>query len=143
MGLMGMDLIGLLLLLLIPSPKLKLIGFYLCWPYAATYVLILTCITNNVSGYTKKIFYNGMVTIFYTLGNFVGPFMMVEEQKPSYYGGMIGYLCSCFMCIVCLGFARWTMARENVNRSQHRPDENKPVEEDQTDKEDLGFIYLL
>ncbi|SAM05360.1 hypothetical protein [Absidia glauca] len=143
MGLMGMDLIGLLLLLLIPSPKLKLIGFYLCWPYAATYVLILTCITNNVSGYTKKIFYNGMVTIFYTLGNFVGPFMMVEEQKPSYYGGMIGYLCSCFMCIVCLGFARWTMARVNVKRSQHRPDENKPVEEDQTDKEDLGFIYLL
>ncbi|CAO3598955.1 unnamed protein product [Absidia cylindrospora] len=143
MGLMTMDLVGLLLLLLIPNPKLKLIGFYLCWPYAATYVLILTCITSNVSGYTKKIFYNGLVTIFYTIGNFSGSFFFVESQKPTYWGGMIGYCCSCFLCIVCLGAARWTMARENVIRSQHRPDESKPVEEDQTDAEDPSFIYLL
>ncbi|KAI8339467.1 major facilitator superfamily domain-containing protein [Chlamydoabsidia padenii] len=142
-GLMAMDLIGLLLLLLIPEPKLKLIGFYLCWPYAATYVLILTCISNNVSGYTKKIFYNGFITIFYTIGNFIGPFMLIEDQKPSYYGGMIAYCCSSFLCMICLAIARWSMARINVTRSQHRPDENKPVEQDLTDVEDPGFIYLL
>ncbi|CAO3599038.1 unnamed protein product [Absidia cylindrospora] len=143
MGLMAMDLVGLLLLLLIPNPKLKLIGFYLCWPYAATYVLILTCITSNVSGYTKKIFYNGMVTIFYTIGNFSGSFFFVESQKPTYWGGMVGYCCCCVLCIVCLWIARWSMAKENIIRCQHRPDESKPVEEDQTDAEDLSFIYLL
>lgn len=142
MGLMFMDLIGLLLLLLIPDPKLKLIGFYLCWPYAATFVLLLTSITNNVSGYTKKIFYNGMIIIFYTLGNFAGPFLMIESQKPSYWGGMIAYCCSSFLCIVCLGIARWSMAKANRSKPRMKRD-YKENNEDLTDVQDQSFFYLL
>ncbi|CAO3649004.1 unnamed protein product [Cunninghamella blakesleeana] len=142
MGLMSMDLVGLLLLLLIPDPKLKLIGFYLCWPYAATFVLLLTSITNNVSGYTKKIFYNGMIIIFYTLGNFAGPFLMIESQKPSYWGGMVAYCCSAFLCIVSLGIARWAMAKANRSKPRLKRD-YKENNEDLTDVQDQSFFYLL
>lgn len=67
-ALMAIDVIGLILLLVIPPPRVKLLGFYLAWSYCAAYVLLVTSISNNVSGYTKKIFYNGMLMVFYTLG---------------------------------------------------------------------------
>lgn len=64
---MVVDIIGLILLLVIPVEKVKLLGFYLAWSYCAAYVLLVTSISNNVSGYTKKIFYNGLLMIFYTV----------------------------------------------------------------------------
>ncbi|KAI9302987.1 major facilitator superfamily domain-containing protein [Cunninghamella echinulata] len=142
MGMMAMNLLGFLLLLFIPQPKLKLIGYYLTWPCAATFVLILTCITNNVSGYTKKIFYNSMIIVFYTIGNFAGPFLMVESQKPTYYGGMIAYCCSSVCCIFCLAITRWTMARANRSKPRMKR-EYKENNDDLTDVQDQSFFYLL
>lgn len=66
-GLMAIDIIGLILLETIPVPKAKLAGFYLMWSYCAAWVLLVTSISNNVSGYTKKIFYNGLLIVFYTV----------------------------------------------------------------------------
>jgi hypothetical protein len=70
-GLMGCNIIGMILLLVIPKTQVKLLGFYFAWSYCAVYVLLITSISNNVSGYTKKIFYNGVLMVFYTLGNFI------------------------------------------------------------------------
>ncbi|KAG0185730.1 hypothetical protein DFQ28_008926, partial [Apophysomyces sp. BC1034] len=53
--------IGMVLIIVIPVPKVKLIGLCLQMAIVTTYVLMLTSISNNVSGYTKKIFYNGMM----------------------------------------------------------------------------------
>lgn len=69
-GLMLIDIIGLILLETIPFTKAKLVGFYLAWSYCAAWVLLVTSISNNVSGYTKKIFYNGMLIVFYTVNIF-------------------------------------------------------------------------
>lgn len=66
-GLMVIDIIGLILLETIPLTKAKLVGFYLAWSYCAAWVLLITSISNNVSGYTKKIFYNGLLIVFYTV----------------------------------------------------------------------------
>ncbi|ORX51983.1 MFS general substrate transporter [Hesseltinella vesiculosa] len=144
MALMVMDVVGLLLLLLIPVDKLKLIGFYLSWPYAACFVLILNTIANNVSGFSKKIFYTSVCTVFYSIGNVAGPFFMVESQKPSYYGAMIGYCCAGFLCVVCLGLARLWMAKLNKEKERMQTAEKPRVPlTDITDREDPYFMYML
>lgn len=66
-GMMLIDLIGLILLQVIPVMRVKLVGFYMVWSYCAAYVLMIASVSNNISGYTKKIFYNGSLMIFYTV----------------------------------------------------------------------------
>lgn len=157
--LMVIDIIGLILLLVIPVPKAKLVGFYLAWSYCAAYVLLVTSISNNVSGYTKKIFYNGVLMIFYTVsqqtcarghntyltqtlqvGNFVGSLFMVA---PPYTGGMIGYICANAIVIVLFFIARWKMLQVNRLRLSQPPDGVTNVEDDLSDVQDRNFIYRL
>lgn len=133
--------IGLLLLVVIPVAKAKLLGLYMVWAYAAGFVLLLASIANNVSGYTKKIFYSSMMMVFYTFGNFIGPFLMIDSQKPLYVGGMVACMVFNAATIVLLLLARWLMARENRKRLAN-PVELEVVP-DMTDVENKNFIYRL
>ncbi|KAI8140043.1 major facilitator superfamily domain-containing protein [Fennellomyces sp. T-0311] len=142
-GLMTIDIIGLILLIVIPTPKVKLIGFYLAWSYCAAYVLLVTSISNNVSGYTKKIFYNGLLMVFYTLGNFCGPLMMVSTQAPTYIGGMIGYICANVVVVILLLVARWRMSVVNTRRMAKPSSILTNVEDDLSDVQDTNFLYRL
>lgn len=86
-GCLTLTAIGLLLVQFAPGRIVKLIGLYLCWSYAAAYVLILASISNNVCGYTKKIFYNGSMMIFYTAGKKKASTMLrCRDQKLFTYG---------------------------------------------------------
>lgn len=135
--------VGLLLLVVIPVPQIKLLGLYMCWSFAASYTLFLTALTNNVSGYTKKIFYSSSVMVFYTFGNFAGPQMMVPSQKPLYLGGMIGYMAADVVCIILLQIARYYMAKTNKQRLDNPSSEKVEVNDDLTDVENPHFIYRL
>ncbi|KAI8357357.1 major facilitator superfamily domain-containing protein [Choanephora cucurbitarum] len=145
---MCFDVLGLILLLVIPVPKAKIIGFFLSWSYVGVYVLLITCVSNNVTGYTKKIFYNGVLMIFYTIGNFVGPLMMVE---PPYIGGVIGYLIADAIVIVLLLVARWRMSLINRRRLLVLNNSTNTMAavahnydlDDISDVQDQTFIYLL
>jgi hypothetical protein len=142
-GLMVIDIIGLILLEVIPYPHAKLVGFYLSWSYCAAYVLMVTSISNNVSGYTKKIFYNGIVMIFYTIGNFCGPLMIVDSQAPNYIGGMVGYICANTIVVVLLLTARYKMAKVNNERLSSSATVMTHVEDDLSDVQDSNFLYRL
>ncbi|KAG0182364.1 hypothetical protein DFQ28_009723 [Apophysomyces sp. BC1034] len=133
---------GLLLLELIPVDRLKLIGLYFCWGYAAAYVMLIASVSSNVSGYTKKIFYNGMSMIFYTAGNFVGPFLMMSSRK-HFLGGMIGYIVADFLAIGLFLYARWGMVKVNRKRLADPAPEPTNVEDDLTDVQDHNFIYRM
>lgn len=137
--------VGLVLLVAIPKSQVKLVGLYLSWSYCASYTLLLVCVTNNVSGYTKKIFYSSGIIVGYTVGNFVGPLMMVSWQAPLYLGGMIAYMVADAICIILLLIARYFMAKSNKARlsSAGTIEASKPNTEDLTDKEDPAFIYRL
>ncbi|CEG64648.1 hypothetical protein RMATCC62417_01584 [Rhizopus microsporus] len=131
--------IGLILLLVIPAFKVKLLGLILVWSYCASFVMLLTVVANNVAGYTKKVFYSSSIMIFYTLGNFIGPFMMVDSQKPLYIGGMIGFIVADFICILLYMYLRWTMIRENRRRLALPA--KMEVVDDMTDIENKNYIY--
>ncbi|KAI7894134.1 major facilitator superfamily domain-containing protein [Mucor mucedo] len=143
MGLGVINMIGLILLEVIPVPHLKLIGFYLSWSYPASYVLMITSISNNVSGYTKKIFYNGMLMVFYTIGNFCGPLMIVESQAPNYASAVIVYICAIVVVIVLLYIARYQMAKVNEERLSCTAVVMTHVEDDLSDVQDSNFLYRL
>ncbi|CDH48817.1 mfs allantoate transporter [Lichtheimia corymbifera JMRC:FSU:9682] len=135
--------IGLVLLVAIPVPKAKLLGLYLCWAFTASYTMFLVSLANNVSGYTKKIFYSSCVIIFYTIGNFAGPLMMVDWQAPLYLGGMIAYMAANAISIVLFLIARYFMAKSNRERLARGITTNNGEMNDMTDREDPNFIYRL
>lgn len=120
----------------------------MAWAYCSVYVLLVTSISNNVTGYTKKIFYNGVLMIFYTVGNFVGPLMMVA---PPYVAGMLGYMIANCVVVVLLLIARWRMALVNRRRllllahtsAASMAAANTFSQDDISDEQDQNFIYLL
>lgn len=136
---LGTAILGLILILVIPVLKVKLVGLVFVWSYCASFVMLLTAVANNVTGYTKKIFYSSSIMVFYTLGNFIGPFMMVSSQAPLYIGGMIGYIVANFLCILIFLFVRWSMVKENRQRLANSV--KVDVVDDMTDVENKSFIY--
>ncbi|CAO3624517.1 unnamed protein product [Mucor fragilis] len=136
------SLLGCILLAVIPGTP-KLVGLYISWATTGTGALALTLVTNNVSGYTKKNFYNAIIIVGQNLGNFVGPLIMIQEQAPTYWGGIVGFCLGNALVIVLLGVLYIMMMKENKRRLANRPEEETDVYLDLTDKQDKNFIYKL
>ncbi|KAI8076865.1 major facilitator superfamily domain-containing protein [Halteromyces radiatus] len=135
------SMIGCLLLAVLPHQPIKLFAYYLSWAFNGTYAILLTTIGSNVKGYSKKIFYNGGIMIFYTLGNFVGPLLMMSNESPAYKSGMIAFTVAMFIVILSLITARFWMARRNDQRKHNHGQTDAYL--DQTDTQDTFFIYRL
>ncbi|KAG1050013.1 hypothetical protein G6F43_007684 [Rhizopus delemar] len=136
------SLLGCVLMIVIPG-KPKLIGYYLAWAMTGVSALIQTLVSNNVSGYTKKVFYNGFNMMAVTVGNFIGPLMMTENQAPYYTGAIIGYIIANIVLIVCLLCVYFIMNKENRRRLNQPPEFETDVYLDLTDKQDRNIIYKL
>lgn len=121
----------------------KLAGFYLTWAMTGTAALIQTLVSNNVSGYTKRVFYNAGGMVAMTVGNFVGPLMMTEDQAPSYIGAMVAFSISNALIIICIIAVYILMKRENNRRLANPPATKSNVYLDLTDKQDRNIIYKL
>ncbi|KAJ8654655.1 hypothetical protein O0I10_009706 [Lichtheimia ornata] len=140
--------IGALLLGVLPVGGVMLLGIFLA-STSPPYTMLQTLISNNTSGYTKKIFYTSGNIVMYCLGNFVGPLMMVDSQAPRYIGGMIGYMVADVLAAALFLYCRWSFKRENKRRERMKeeskvppPPENRE-EIDWTDKEDPHFVYRI
>lgn len=138
----SISLLGCILLATIPNSP-KLVGFYLSWAMAGVAAILQTLISNNVSGYTKKVFYNGVNMLAMTIGNFVGPLMMTAETAPSYWGAMVGFCVSNVCIIACIYTMYVIMSRENRRRFADPPSEKYDIQLDLTDKQDRNIIYKL
>ncbi|KAI8137183.1 major facilitator superfamily domain-containing protein [Fennellomyces sp. T-0311] len=138
--------IGVLLLVVLPRGGSMLAGLFLA-PIGPAYMILTAMISNNITGYTKRVFYNGAQIVAFSLGNFVGPLMMRPEQAPQYLGGMIGYMVTNLASAVLFLLVRWTLAKENRRRQQMKdegklpPNRENDQNTDMTDIEDLYFIY--
>ncbi|KAI8337143.1 major facilitator superfamily domain-containing protein [Chlamydoabsidia padenii] len=137
--------LGIIILMAIPEGKVKLLGSILIHVYGSGYCMLLTSIATNASGYTKKVFYQGLQLVFYTLGNFIGPFFMTDSSAPRYLGPLGGYLACNLMACLLLLVARMNMKASNQRkRSQPGFNENeRDITLDLTDKQDPNFLYRL
>ncbi|KAL0582117.1 hypothetical protein ABG067_008185, partial [Albugo candida] len=106
-----------------------------------TAVMLLSIAGSNVTGYTKKLFYNAMNMIFFTLGNFIGPLVMLGKETPTYKTGMTIYCIANALILVLLFVNRMFAARENKRRLANPSGEKVDVKDDLTDRENPNFIY--
>lgn len=136
------SLLGCILLSTIPGTP-KLLGLYLSWGMTGVGSLTQTLVSNNVSGYTKRIFYNAISMVAMTVGNFIGPLMMVGKQAPEYSGAMIGFSIANAALIGCLIINYIIMKRENKRRLDDPPATPTDVYLDLTDKQDRNILYKL
>ncbi|CAO3621527.1 unnamed protein product [Cunninghamella blakesleeana] len=134
--------IGCLLLIVLPHTGIKLLGYYLSWGYVGSYSILTTVVANNVSGYSKKVFYNGFIIAAYTLGNMIGPLVMVEQEKPIYRSGMITFLCGNLVAVSFVLISLYLMYRVNKKRLAVGVSKTD-AHLDLTDYEDPNFIYKL
>ncbi|CEP16023.1 hypothetical protein [Parasitella parasitica] len=144
MGACVMSIIGLTLLIAIPSGGAKLMGIYLSGGCTPSYVLLQASIASNVSGYTKKIFYTAGNLVFYTIGNFVGPLLLRDNEAPRYFTGMGVYIAANVLSIVLFAYVRMVYVKANKKRHLDKnvniaalPDDL----EDITDVQNEHFVY--
>lgn len=135
--------IGCLLLAVLPNTRIKLLGYYLTWAQTGSNVLIIALISTTVTGYSKKIFYNGANMLATTVGNFVGPLMLIERTKPAYAPTMWAFFAANIVNIICMVTIRTILARSNKKREAERSSEPTDVHLNLTDSEDRNYVYKL
>ncbi|KAI9496085.1 major facilitator superfamily domain-containing protein [Zychaea mexicana] len=134
---------GVVVLAAVPHGSVKLLGYYLSWAMGGAGALYAAMVGTNVSGYSKKIFYNSVLVICSTLGSFIGPLVMLDHEAPRYTTGMVVYCVGNTVAFFCFLAARILMARENKRRIANPPEKKLDVTEGWTDQEDRSFIYKL
>ncbi|PYH36335.1 MFS allantoate transporter [Aspergillus neoniger CBS 115656] len=133
----------------------RLICYYLTGSYNASFVLILSILTGNIAGHTKKVVTNAMIFLGVCAGNIAGPFFYRSEQAPRYTLGIWSMVVANFIEIALIVVLRVVLAWENRRRDKMRMredgdgagvsagDEDDVVAfGDLTDKENLNFRYV-
>ena len=139
---------GVMLLCTLPEGPIKLLGYYLC-PVTAGYVLLVTSVSNNVSGYTKKIFYNGCILSSLCVGNIIGPLLMTQSDSPRYTRALSIYMAADIVAVILFLVVRWIHTSANKQKQKLLEKEDTVSVEchgwqeqtDLTDVEDRYFIY--
>ncbi|KOC08309.1 putative MFS allantoate transporter [Aspergillus flavus AF70] len=133
----------------------RLICYYLTGSYNASFVLILSILTANIAGHTKKVVTNAMIFIGVCAGNIAGPFFYKEAQAPRYPLGIWSMIVSHFVEILLVIVLRTTLAWENRRRDRlqgigpggegeeaRQWEMDRTAFSDLTDKENLNFRYV-
>ncbi|KAG0133671.1 major facilitator superfamily domain-containing protein [Tuber indicum] len=83
---MFISLIGFALAVALPRSNLKgnLAAYYIISAAPAAFILLVSCISSNVAGYTKKTTVNAIVFIAYCAGNLIGPHTVDLKDGPMY-----------------------------------------------------------
>lgn len=133
------------------SPKGSRLFGYLTF-YCATAVVsgMISCISSNTAGRTKKIAVNTVFLVGYCAGNIIGPQSFRANQAPGYAGAKIAMLisfCAAEFCILAMYLLN---KRDNRIRDEKRAAmaDNYEIPEylafsDLTDKENPEFRYSL
>lgn len=130
-----------------------LVGYYLIYGYPVGSVLILSLISSNTAGYTKKITVNAINLIAYCVGNAVGPQTFQAKDAPDYNPAKIAMVVCFAVCMADFLLIRFLAVRENkrrdalVTHSDNGPEKFHSDKEaallDLTDRENKSFRYSL
>ncbi|EJT98403.1 MFS general substrate transporter [Dacryopinax primogenitus] len=142
------SLLGIVLIYALPtSMKVgRLFGYYLTGASATGIVTILSLISSNVAGYTKKTTVAALYLIFYCVGNLIGPQVFQAKDAPRYTPALITIVVCFSLCILILLAIWYINHRENIRRDEMKSRGeyvHVPNQEflDQTDLENKAFRY--
>jgi ACS family allantoate permease-like MFS transporter len=124
----------------------QLVGYYILYGNTATaFILILSSVSTNVAGYTKKTTVNAMTLISYCVGFLIGP--QTFRDGPHYTNAKYNIIAQYFIALACCLALLWINARENKRRDAAAVDlPPQPVGQefsDLTDKENKYFRYAM
>lgn len=142
--------VGMLLIVCLPlsnSPG-RLAGYYLTQASPTGFVALLSLISSNVAGYTKKTTVGALYLIAYCVGNLIGPQTFRPGDAPRYVPAEIVIIVCYCVCVVDLAFIHWYYLRQNKKNEAVRAEPGYTKLEKQefldlTDKENPEFVYTL
>lgn len=147
---MGTAFLGCILIVALPISNSvgRLIGYYLTQAAPAANATVLSLISSNVAGYTKKTSVAALYLVSYCVGNIIGPYTFTPQAAPRYVSAEITILVCYGLCLVILLFIYGWYRRENSRKAKIRTSDGYvPLENagwmDLTDREHIGFNYTL
>ena len=143
-------LMGAILIVALPlsNSKGRLAGYYFTQASATPFVALLSLISTNVAGYTKKTTVAAMYLIAYCTGNIIGPQTFRPKDAPRYVPAEIVIIACWAFCLVNLGLIYTYCRYQNNNKRKAREAPGYTKLENQefldlTDRENPEFVYSL
>ncbi|KAJ5151646.1 major facilitator superfamily transporter [Penicillium capsulatum] len=125
-------------------------GYCLAVSFGANFPLMMSLVSGNFGGFTKKVTVNAMVFTAYCAGNIVGPQLFFGRESPSYPSGFLSIMICFGVGLVSSFLFRLYLIWENRRRDR-LTDPTAPSERfpgtcinllDKTDKEIPEFRYV-
>ncbi|QGA18042.1 hypothetical protein EYB26_005720 [Talaromyces marneffei] len=150
MGGLVTAMVGVILIIALPLANNdgRLIGYYMTQASPTPFVALLSLISSNVAGYTKKTTVAAIYLIAYCVGNIIGPQTFRPKDAPRYVPAEITIVVCLGVCLIDLAFIWWWYARQNKKKAMIRASEGYAKLENQewldlTDGENAEFVYTL
>lgn len=126
----------------------KLIGYYLTQASPTPFVAILSLISTNVAGWTKKTTVAAMYLTGYCVGNIIGPQVFREKDAPKYTSAEITIVVCYVVSLLDVLFIYWWCRSQNAKKAAVRAEPGYAKIEGQefydlTDRENPEFVYSL
>ncbi|KAF5972235.1 allantoate ureidosuccinate permease [Fusarium bulbicola] len=157
-GASALSLVGTILVRQLPSSNSagRYIGLILCASCANVFPMMLSPISSNVAGFTKKSTVNAVFFLGYCAGNIAGPQFFIPTEAPKYGTAFTAlFVIFCILIGLILAFRQY-LAWENSRRDKAQGvyiDAESPERDamsgavmeatDETDFENKNFRYYL
>ncbi|CAL3966223.1 hypothetical protein PZA11_002943 [Diplocarpon coronariae] len=151
-GMSGMvtSILGMLLIVCLPLSHSsgRLAGYYLTQSSPTGFVALLSLISSNVAGYTKKTTVGALYLVAYCAGNIIGPQTFRPSDAPRYVPAEITIVACYAVCVLDLACIHCYYGRRNERNAElrARPGYKKLDRQeflDLTDRENPEFVYTL
>lgn len=126
----------------------RLVGYYLTQASPTPFVALLSLISTNVAGWTKKTTVAALYLIGYCVGNIIGPQVFQSKDAPQYRPAEITIIVCYLVCVLDILFIYFWCRSENKRKAAIRaaPGYQKLDGQeflDLTDRENPEFVYSL
>lgn len=128
--------------------RARLAGAYMLNIAPVSFICILSNISANTSGYTKKWTVSSITLATYAAANIAGPQTFISSQAPSYHGAKVAMVVCYAVMLIILGAIMLVNMKENRRRDKLAAESgHEPFDEtafaDLTDFENPNFRYTL
>ncbi|KKA18950.1 MFS allantoate transporter [Rasamsonia emersonii CBS 393.64] len=116
------SIVGMILIIALPLSNSvgRLIGYYMTQASPCPFVALLSLISSNVAGYTKKTTVAALYLIAYCVGNIIGPQTFRPKDAPRYVPAEIVIVVVYGVCLLDLLFIWWWYRRQNEKKAKIR-----------------------
>lgn len=119
---LAIAIIGVILIVALPlgNDTGRLAGYYLTQASATPFVALLSLVSSNVAGYTKKTTVAALYLVGYCVGNIIGPQTFRPRDAPRYVPAEVVILVCWIVCLLDLAVIYWYCCRENRKKAALR-----------------------